>query len=59
MSSYNDFLSFPKEEERNTQREEVNESAFREALERMGKGQPTPRAAREGASPAAAPRPAG
>ena len=42
MSSYNDFLSFPKEEERNTPREEVNESAFREALERMGKGQPTP-----------------
>ena len=40
MSSYNDFLSFSKEEDQSPQREEVNETAFRQALERLGKGKP-------------------
>ncbi|WNM07795.1 hypothetical protein RI056_12270 [Komagataeibacter nataicola] len=40
MSSYNDFLSFPKEEDQSPQRDEVNETAFRQALERLGKGKP-------------------
>ncbi|KAB8124766.1 hypothetical protein D3W54_11885 [Komagataeibacter medellinensis] len=51
MSSYNDFLSFPKEEERNASREEVNESAFREALERMGKNRPAPARGTGGGKP--------
>nr|WP_255673881.1 hypothetical protein [Komagataeibacter sp. FNDCF1] len=42
VSSYNDFLSLPKEEDQNTPREEVNETAFRQALERLGKGKPAP-----------------
>ncbi|MBV1831434.1 hypothetical protein HNW77_14360 [Komagataeibacter sp. AV436] len=43
MSSYNDFLSFSKEEDQSPQRDEVNETAFRQALERLGKGKPAPR----------------
>lgn len=58
MSSYNDFLSFPKEEERNASREEVNESAFREALERMGKNRPTPARGTGGGKPKQQQRPA-
>ncbi|AHI26047.1 hypothetical protein [Komagataeibacter swingsii] len=58
MSPYNDFLSFPKEEDQNTHREEVNESAFRQALERLGKGKPAPRSAGGVKTPAAKARPA-
>ena len=58
MSSYNEFLSFPTEEERNTPREEVNESAFREALERMGKDRPTPARGPGGGKPKQQQRPA-
>lgn len=58
MSSYNDFLSFPKEEDQNTHREEVNESAFRQALERLGKGKPAPRGAGGAKTPAPKARPA-
>jgi len=54
VSSYNDFLSFPKEEDQNSHREEVNESAFRQALERLGKGKPAPRNAGGGNKPAQA-----
>ena len=43
MSSYNDFLSLPKEEDQTSHRDEVNESAFRQALERLGKGKSAPR----------------
>ncbi|WP_183479015.1 hypothetical protein [Komagataeibacter kakiaceti] len=45
MSSYNDFLSLPKEEDQTSHRDEVNESAFRQALERLGKGKSAPRGA--------------
>ena len=58
MSSYNDFLSFPKEEDQNAHREEVNESAFRQALERLGKGKPSPRGTGGGKTVANKPRPA-
>ncbi|RBM09662.1 hypothetical protein [Novacetimonas cocois] len=40
MSSYNEFLSFPGEEDQDASphRDEVNEMALRQALERLGKG---------------------
>ncbi|QHC35874.1 hypothetical protein [Komagataeibacter xylinus] len=55
MSPYNDFLSFSKEEDQSPQRDEVNETAFRQALERLGKGKPrgpaAPKAAQAKARP--------
>ena len=56
MSSYNEFLSFPGEEEQDASphRDEVNEMALRQALERLGKGQDRDKPSSQ--SPAAATR---
>ncbi|CUW47478.1 hypothetical protein IFJ82_05705 [Novacetimonas hansenii] len=59
MSSYNEFLSFPGEEEQDASphRDEVNEMALRQALERLGKGQDRDKPSSQSPAPRRAPQP--